>query len=113
MDNNNSKFKVFLLSSSGRIALIAVLYLLIWGLIAIFAGIGSTVIALILFVLLAYFGWKALNKITPDVFLIMPIGGWVIYFLIKGILAFFIGFFVAPFQIAKMITDHIQASIEP
>lgn len=112
MDNNNSKFKDFLISSSGRIALIAVLYLLIWGLIAFFAGIGSTVVAVILFALLAYFGWKALARITPNVFLIMPIGGWIIYYLVKGVLAFFIGFFVAPYQIAKMITDHIQATIK-
>ena len=112
MENNTSKFKEFLLSGLGRTTMIAVFYLIIWGLVAFFAGIGSSVIAFILFALMSYFGWKALIKITPDFFLIMPIGGWIIYFIIKGLLAFFVGFFIAPFQIAKMITAKIQGSIE-
>lgn len=37
------------------------------------------------------FGWYALNKITPKVFLFLPIGGWVLYFAIKFVLAAFIG----------------------
>ena len=112
MDNHHqSGFKGFLLSGTGRAVMIAVLYLVIWGLVALFAGIGSSFIAIILFILLAYFGWKALNRITPDMFLIMSVGKWVVYYLVKGILAFFIGFFVAPYQIAKMITNRIQDSI--
>lgn len=41
------------------------------------------------------FGWSALNKITPNIFLILPLAGWVIYFCIKLAISFFIGWIVA------------------
>lgn len=48
-------------------------------------------------------GWSALNKITPSIFLVMPLLGWVIYFIIKFALSMFIGIFVLPFQIRKIV----------
>ena len=48
-------------------------------------------------------GWSALNRITPNIFLIMPIIGWVIYFIIKFALSMCIGIFVLPYQIFKII----------
>lgn len=39
------------------------------------------------------YGWRALSFITPRVFIIMPIIGWVIYFLIKLV----VSLFIAPF----------------
>ena len=30
-------------------------------------------------------GWKTLTRITPQVFLFLPILGWVFYFLVKAI----------------------------
>lgn len=41
------------------------------------------------------FGWRAINRITPDIFLILPLVGWVIFFCIKFIISFFIGWIVA------------------
>ncbi|MBQ9679194.1 MAG: hypothetical protein IJV48_00715 [Ruminococcus sp.] len=112
MEKNQSGFKNFLLSNTGRIVMLAVLYLVIWGIVALFAGLGSSFIAIILFALLSYFGWKALDRITPNMFLIMSVGKWVAYYIVKGILSFFIGFFVAPYQIAKIITNKIQESVD-
>lgn len=62
----NSKFKNFLLSKTEKIALIAFLYVFIW--------VGAAISAEVFFWLpvfvigLTYFGWKALNKITPEIF---------------------------------------------
>ena len=39
------------------------------------------------------YGWKVLTFITPSVFLIMPLIGWVIYFVIK----LFIAIMISPF----------------
>ena len=47
------------------------------------------------------FGWSTLNKITSDLFLFLPIVGWLIYFLIKFILSFYVGIFACPFIISK------------
>lgn len=51
------------------------------------------------------YGWKILTFITPNIFLIMPIIGWVIYFLIKLI----ISLVIAPFAfVIKTITNIIK-----
>ena len=47
------------------------------------------------------FGWAAFNKITPRIFLFLPIIGWLIYFYIKFLIAVMIGIFVAPYRLAK------------
>ncbi len=68
----------------------------------------SFICILILYLLLAPyalfsipFGWSTLNKITSDLFLFLPIVGWLIYFLIKFILSFYVGIFACPFIISK------------
>ena len=66
--------------------------------VAMGVGVAYAVIAL-------PFGWRALNRITPDVFLIMPIIGWLIFFLIKGFLSLLIGGFALPFVIVKAFSD--------
>ena len=50
-------------------------------------------------------GWSFLNKITPSIFLFLPLIGWVIYFFIKGILSLFIGFIALPVKIFQMVRD--------
>ena len=48
-------------------------------------------------------GWNALTKITPKMFLFLPLVGWGIYFGIKLLISLFIGLFCAPFQIIKIL----------
>ena len=48
-------------------------------------------------------GWRTLNKITPNIFLSMSWAGWLAYFMIKCCLSAMIGIFMAPFQIYKSI----------
>ena len=43
-------------------------------------------------------GWKTLTGITPQVFLFLPLLGWVLYFLVKLILAFFVGLVMLPIR---------------
>lgn len=50
-------------------------------------------------------GWSALNRITPNIFLIMPIIGWVIYFIVKLWLSLLIGVFVMPFKIYSIVKE--------
>lgn len=109
---SNSKFKNFLLSTTGKAGMIALFYVIIWGILVALTATNSTVLAFIYMAVFVYFGWQALNKITPDIFLFMPLIGWVIYFVIKFVLSIIIGMFVAPFQISKKITNSIQESIK-
>lgn len=71
-------------------------------------GPGAAFIAILL---CGYFGWRALNRITPSMFLIGNMDFWVAYFVVKGIFAAMIGMFVAPFQIGKMISGWINNQI--
>ncbi len=113
MENEN-KFKKFICSGLGKAGMIiiiyAVVFLLILGLGQLLEG-ASVYAGAVVGLIFAFFGWKALNKITPDIFLWMSIMGWVVYFLIKGLLSIFIGFFVAPYVIAKMVAEAIQKSM--
>ena len=111
----NNAFKNFLISPFGKFVMIVIFYALIWGFMVLCSTTlfeNSTYAPIIMAVILGYFGWKALNRITPNIFLIMPIGGWFVYFFFKGMLSVAIGMFVAPFVIANMIADAIQISVE-
>lgn len=48
-------------------------------------------------------GWSALNRITPNIFLFMSWIGWIIYFIIKLTIAMIIGMFVTPFKIYGIV----------
>lgn len=84
--------------------------------------IKNTVIMIVLFIigfshghgffgkiLMGYFfagipwGWSALNKITPNIFLFMSWIGWIIYFIVKLIISIIIGMFVTPFKIYGIV----------
>lgn len=54
-------------------------------------------------------GWKVLNKITPSIFLWLPVIGWVIYFVIKLTLAFLIGWVAMPIRIIKGFVQYSKA----
>ena len=112
-EKNSFDFKKFLLSPLGKFAMIAILYFIVFGLmyLVLVAFEGVPVVAVIMAIAFGYFGWQALSKITPNVFLIMPVGGWIAYFVIKGILSFFLGVFVAPFVISKKIVNAIENSL--
>ena len=55
-------------------------------------------------------GWSVLNRITPNVFLFMPVIGWVIYFFIKFFISLMIGMFVTPFKIYGIVKGLKQAT---
>jgi hypothetical protein len=48
-------------------------------------------------------GWKNLNKLTPRVFLVLPLIGWLIYFIIKVYAAMFVGLVSTPFWFARKL----------
>jgi hypothetical protein len=55
-------------------------------------------------------GWKAIDKITPDFLLIMPIIGWIIFFLYKLIFSAIIGVFMTPFHIRRLVKEMTMAT---
>lgn len=55
------------------------------------------------------FGWSILTGITPSMFVWMPLMGWVIYFIVKFLIAYIIGIFVLPYKIYKYVTEIKQA----
>ena len=54
-------------------------------------------------------GWKILNRITPAMFLFLPLIGWVIYFFLKLFLSIAIGMFALPYNIYKWAKELSKA----
>ncbi len=106
-----NQFKLFLISPIGKITIVILFAIIVLSLMLIGIKSDSMVVFVITLLLCAFFGWKALDKITPNIFLFMSIGGWAFYFFVKGFLSVIIGTFVAPFQVSKMITNIITRSI--
>jgi len=48
-------------------------------------------------------GWKTLTRLTPSVFLILPILGWLIYFVLKLFLSFWLGLIMLPIRTIRNI----------
>lgn len=55
-------------------------------------------------------GWSVLNKITPNIFLFLPIIGWIFYFFIKLFISLMIGMFVTPFKIYQIVKELKEAN---
>ena len=82
------------------------------GILAFLSIFDAPIIAVIFAVAFIYFGWKALSRITPEIFVIMPVGGWIAYYVVKGFLSFFLGVFVAPFIIGKALSKKISDQLK-
>lgn len=105
--------KRFMKTESGRTVIIALTCLFFYGLLAlcyfVFPNEGAAVLSIFSFIFV-YWGWKALNMITPNVFLIMPIVGWLIYFGVKLVASLFVGLFIGPYKVGCFLGDKIYAS---
>lgn len=91
MEHKTNFFK----TTAGQVVIITICYAVTLSIVLLPATLGA-VIAL----MCVYFGWKALDRIQPVYFLWLPIIGWIIYFIVKVIISYMIGLFVAPFKIA-------------
>ncbi len=85
-----------------RMIITAISCIVIWG-ITFAAVMSESDFGLIVLVICAIFGWQALNKIQPSMFLWMSWVGWLIYFFIKFMISAVIGVFVAPFVIGRKL----------
>lgn len=77
--------------------------------VAGFLFFGAENISQAFFIACVPYGWGLLNKITPNIFLFMPIIGWLIYFIVKIALAAMIGVFALPFTLIKCIYGVVKA----
>ena len=54
------------------------------------------------------YGWSILTSITPTMFVWMPLVGWLIYFAVKFILAYFVGIVALPIKLYKWISELVK-----
>lgn len=106
-----SPFLTFLAGKAGKVLMIIVFAAIIWGIMLAAINTTNEYICLILALGLGYFGWRALNRITPQTFMWMHGASWIMYFVIKGVISVLIGYFVAPFWIAKRISERVMKYI--
>lgn len=96
--------KRFFKTTGGWIAIIAICYAIVLFIECVFPDTLGIVLSLICI----GFGWKTLNSIQPVYFLWLPMFGWIIYILVKLVLAYTVGLFVAPYKIGDAIFQKIQ-----
>ena len=106
--NEKKSFRNFLVSPGGKICMIVVFYFVVFLVVGLLIGLDLGIIMFPLIIACGFFGWRALNRITPNIFLILPIGGWLLYYLIKALLSCFIGLFVFPFVVSKWIVAKLE-----
>jgi len=95
-------------SPGGRAVVTLVSALVIWGIMVVGAATNFMPLLLAISFVCVYFGWRALNRIQPSMFLWMSLFGWMVYFFIKFVLAMLIGFVVAPFALGSRISRRVQ-----
>lgn len=78
----------------------------------VFMVVGIFVIHDILGILLAGipYGWALLNKLTSRFFIGLPIIGWLIYFLVKLVLSYFVGLIALPIKLIQWISKLSKAN---
>lgn len=54
-------------------------------------------------------GWGFLNRITPNIFIFLPVIGWILYFMFKLSISMFIGQFILPYKLFMFIKDYKKA----
>lgn len=116
-DNKINRKKIspilqFLASVGGRVVLTVVFATIIYGILIAALQTSNTAILVIVFIACGYFGWKSLNKITPNMFLWMSLGAWAMYYFIKGLLSIFVGAFVAPVWLGKKISSAVMEYVD-
>lgn len=80
----------------------------IWGVVIALDSADMSVIERIVMVICVSaipLGWRGLNKITPNIFLILPLVGWLIYYFVKAVLSVLIGWILFIPQVIKIIKD--------
>lgn len=107
-----SPFLKFLASVGGRVVLTVVFAAILYSILLALGNTDNTVIFVIICIGCGYFGWQSLNKITPNLFIWMPIGKWVAFYLIKGFLSIVIGVLVAPFWLGKKISSEVMGFVD-
>lgn len=58
-------------------------------------------------------GWYTLNRITPQVFLFLPLIGWVIYFVIKMMISIWVGLIMLPVRTCRNVRRIRQINAIP
>lgn len=116
--SKREKFRMFFQNPLGRISIIALLYLIVFTILFLtFVNQNTSAFSyedtpmLIYFGVSGLIGWRTLNMITREYFIFLSFFGIAVYVFIKGILSIFIGFFIAPYKVAMLITNHILARI--
>jgi hypothetical protein len=70
-------------------------------------NIGSAVVTGYIFAGFLW-GWSVITFIQPKMFLFLSFFGWALYFLVKGIIAMFVGIVALPIGIGSIIISQIH-----
>lgn len=100
-----------------KLTRLSVILFFVWAILGSILGIGTCIsegtllripLGILQSIMTAYIvagipcGWSVLTGITPNIFLILPLIGWVVYFVIKFCLAVFVGVVAFPYRLYQV-----------
>lgn len=94
--------------------ILSIIAMIFGGFIYFIANDNLEIPQMILFIIMwggLPYGWAALNRITPSFFLILPVIGWILYFLIKLTIAMYIGWIILLIRLGKNIYSIIKVKM--
>lgn len=106
---NKSSSKNFFTSTMGKIVITAVLMLIIYGAIILISTSSLPILIIPLGLALLVFGWKTIGPTNPFLVIFASGNFLIFYYIFKVFIAFFIGYFVAPFKLSKIIVNAISS----
>lgn len=99
----------FLGSAAGIIVMTVVFTAIFFGIIIALSNVREGLGAIVILVC-AVNGWRILDRIQPEMFLWMSWVGWLIYFLVKLMIAVVIGVFATAYYLGKTVSGLICGS---
>lgn len=99
----------FLGSAAGIIVMTVVFTAIFFGIIIALSNVSEGLGAIVILVC-AVNGWRILDRIQPEMFLWMSWVGWLIYFLVKLMIAVVIGVFATAYYLGKAVSGLICGS---
>lgn len=112
-NKGRNSFLSFLAGTAGRFLLTAIFIAIVFGAIYWMLSTENQALFIIVAIPCTYFGWKALNRITPDIFFIFNgFSGMILFYIFKGFISLLLGVFVTPFYLGKRISNAVLMAMD-
>ncbi len=103
------KIKSFINSTFGKVVITVFFMIIIYGALLLCVSTDNPVLIVPIGLACLVFGWKTIGETNPFLMIFASGNFMIFYYIFKIMLSLLIGYFVAPFQLSRMITRYISS----